>query len=183
LHAAADAARAPTRERARAPQPYANPYLAGVGIGVVLCAAFVLIGRGLGASGAFSIVAANGVHALAPTHGATNPFYQKYAGSPLHDWLFFEVLGILIGGFLSAYFARRLQLMVEHGPRIRSRTRLLTAFAGGSIMGVGALFARGCTSGLGLTGGALLAVGSWVFVLAAFAGAYAAAPLLRRVWR
>ena len=32
---------------ARTPQPYANPYLAGVGLGVVLLAAFVFVGRGL----------------------------------------------------------------------------------------------------------------------------------------
>jgi uncharacterized membrane protein YedE/YeeE len=60
---------------------------------------------------------------------------------------------------------------------------LLTAFAGGAVMGVGARLARGCTSGLGLTGGALLSVGSWLFVMAAFAGAYAAAPFVRRLWQ
>jgi uncharacterized membrane protein YedE/YeeE len=50
-------------------------------------------------------------------------------------------------------------------------------------MGLGARLARGCTSGLGLTGGATLSVGSWLFVLAAFAGAYVAAPFLRKAWR
>jgi len=59
----------------------------------------------------------------------------------------------------------------------------VNAFAGGTAMGVGAKLARGCTSGLGLTGGATLSVGSWLFIMAAFAGAYAAAPLLRRAWR
>jgi uncharacterized membrane protein YedE/YeeE len=50
-------------------------------------------------------------------------------------------------------------------------------------MGLGAVLARGCTSGQALTGGALLSVGSWVFMIAAFAGGYFGAPLLRRVWR
>ena len=36
------------------PRPYADPYLAGVGLGLVLLASFVLAGRGLGASGAFA---------------------------------------------------------------------------------------------------------------------------------
>ena len=36
--------------RKRAPQRYADPYLAGAGLGLVLLAAFVLVGRGLGAS-------------------------------------------------------------------------------------------------------------------------------------
>jgi hypothetical protein len=33
-----------------------------------------------------------------------------------------------------------------------------------------------------LTGGALLSVGSWTFMIAAFAAAYAVAPLARRLW-
>jgi uncharacterized membrane protein YedE/YeeE len=50
-------------------------------------------------------------------------------------------------------------------------------------MGVGAVLARGCTSGLGLTGGALLSVGSWLFIAAAFAAAYLVSPLMRKTWR
>ena len=38
----------------REPVPYMNPYVAGVGLGLVLLAAFVVMGRGLGASGAFA---------------------------------------------------------------------------------------------------------------------------------
>jgi len=37
----------------REARPYANPYLAGVGLGLVLLAAYLFAGRGLGASGAF----------------------------------------------------------------------------------------------------------------------------------
>ena len=56
------------------------------------------------------------------------------------------------------------------------------AFLGGGIMGIGAKLARGCTSGQALTGGALLNVGSWAFMLAVFAGAYAMAYFIRRQW-
>ena len=45
-------------------------------------------------------------------------------------------------------------------------------------MGLGAVLARGCTSGQALTGGALLSVGSWLFMIAAFAAAYAVAPFV-----
>ena len=48
--------------------------------------------------------------------------------------------------------------------------------------GIGAVLARGCTSGQALTGGALLSVGSWLFIVSAFAAAYLAAPLLKRTW-
>ena len=40
-------------------------------------------------------------------------------------------------------------------------------------MGIGAKLARGCTSGQALTGGALLNVGSWAFMMMVFAGGYA----------
>ena len=36
---------------------------------------------------------------------------------------------------------------------------------------------------LALLGGALLSLGSWVFMLSVFAGGFAAAFFLRRVWR
>lgn len=166
--------------------PYASPYLAGVGVGVVLLLSFVLMGRGLGASGAFSSLVAATVGTMAPQHAAGNAFYAGYLGegaNPLADWLVFEILGVVIGGLASGWLAGRVRWTTEHGPAITGRRRLLNAFAGGTAMGIGAKLARGCTSGLGLTGGATLSVGSWLFVIAAFAGAYAAAPLLRRAWR
>jgi uncharacterized membrane protein YedE/YeeE len=49
-------------------------------------------------------------------------------------------------------------------------------------MGLGAVLARGCTSGQALTGGALLSVGSWLFMIGAFAAAYLIAPIVRRAW-
>jgi uncharacterized protein len=166
--------------------PYASPYVAGVGIGVVLLLSFVFMGRGLGASGAFSSVVTAAVDVAAPSHAASNSFYSGYLSggeNPLKDWLVFEIIGVAIGGLLSAWLAGRLHWTTERGPAISDRRRLVNAFAGGALMGVGAKLARGCTSGLGLTGGATLSVGSWLFVIAAFAGAYAAAPLLRKAWR
>ena len=164
---------------------YADPYVAGTALGLVLLAAFVVMGRGLGASGAFSSSAAGVVAAAAPARAAASPLFARYldGGGPWHEWLLFEIIGVAAGGFLSALAAGRLRLTVERGPRLARGSRLAAAGAGGAIMGMGAVLARGCTSGLGLTGGALLAVGSWLFVLAAFAGAYAIAPLLRKAWR
>ena len=49
-------------------------------------------------------------------------------------------------------------------------------------MGFGAKMARGCTSGQALTGGTMLSVGGWAFMLAVFAGAYAFAYFVRRQW-
>lgn len=167
------------------PRAYANPYLTGVFLGLVLLAAYVTMGRGLGASGAFASGAAAIAGEVAPGKANTSHYFARYLGAdggPRADWLVIELLGVAIGGFLSATVAGRLRATVERGPRISQRTRLVLAFGGGSIMGLGAVLARGCTSGQALTGGALLSVGSWLFVAGAFAAAYAVAPLLRKAW-
>ena len=61
-----------------------------------------------------------------------------------------------------------------------SRDRVLRAALGGVLMGAGARLAHGCTSGLGLTGGALLNTGAWLFIPVAFGTAFLAAAMLRR---
>jgi len=141
---------------------YADPYFAGTALGLVLLASYAFAGRGLGASGAFTSVASTVID---------SPVLRQ------SEWLMLEVLGVVIGGFLSALLAKRLRFAAVQ------RKRIPLAFGGGAVMGLGAVLARGCTSGLALTGGALLSVGSWIFMMAAFAGAYALAPLLRRAWR
>lgn len=170
-----------------APRPYWHPYAAGVALGVVLLITFVVMGHGLGASGAVTTAVAAGVQAVAPAHARANPYFRDYLGddgaSPWSSWIMIEVLGILIGGLVSGAAAGRLRLTIERGPNAGRRQRLWTAFGGGAVMGIGARLARGCTSGLALTGGAVLSVGAWAFMLAIFAGGYLAAPLFRRAWR
>jgi hypothetical protein len=170
----------------RPPQPYVHPYLAGFGLGLVLLAAFVIMGRGLGASGAFSSVIAGSISAVAPSHAQGNAFYGEYLGdgasSPFMDWLVFEVIGVFVGGFLSGILAGRFKKEIGRGPSITSARRLVFAFVGGGILGFGAKLARGCMSGQALTGGALLNVGSWAAMMCIFAGAYAMAYFVRRQW-
>jgi hypothetical protein len=167
-------------------KPYLNPYLAGFGLGLVLLASFVVMGRGLGASGAFTSAVAAAVHAVAPAHAKANAFYAEYLGdgtvSPFKDWLVFQVIGVFVGGLLSGAFANRLRVTVEKGPRISTSGRLILAFVGGAILAVGAKLALGCMSGQALTGGALLNAGSWVAMMCIFGGAYGLAWFVRRQW-
>ncbi len=167
-------------------EPYMNPYVAGVGLGLVLLAAFVLVGRGLGASGAVNSFVAWGVNAVAPAHAQHNGFLAEYLGDgsvhPLKAWLVFEVGGVFVGALVSGLLAGRSAFVVEKGARAGAAARLAMAFAGGALMAMGAAFARGCTSGQALTGGALLNVGSWVTMLAIFGGGYALAYFVRWEW-
>ena len=171
-------------ERSRVARAYADPYVAGVALGLVLLGAFVLVGRGLGASGAFARVAASTATIADSSMVAANAYFTDYmsSGPAWTDWLVVELIGVCVGGALSAWFAGRMLRTTERGPRASEVSRLGVAFGGGSVMGMGAVIARGCTSGQALTGGAMLSLGSWCFMLAAFAGAFAAAPFLRRMW-
>jgi uncharacterized membrane protein YedE/YeeE len=165
---------------------YMNPYLAGFLLGLVLLSAIVISGRGLGASGAMKSAVVAAVETAAPVHASRAPFYKDYnaehAGNPLKQWLVFEVIGVLIGGFLSGLVSSRLTWVTEKGPRISSPTRLASALAGGALFGVGAQLARGCTSGAALSGMAVLSTAGFVTMMAVFGTGYAVAFFFRRLW-
>lgn len=169
------------------PKGYMNPYLAGFGLGLVLLSSYLIMGRGLGASGAFASFVSWVMSNVAPDHIAGNGFFEKYldpmrAPHPLKDWLVFEVLGVMLGGLASGLIARRVRLSIDRGPKATNALRLTMAFIGGILMAVGAQFARGCTSGQALSGGALLNLGSWMFMLSMFSGGYLVAYFIRRQW-
>jgi len=168
------------------PQKFWNPYLAGVALGLVLLAAFLVTGSGVGASGAANRMAAAAVNAVAPAHADATPQIAKlkHGGrSILDDRLVFMVLGVVLGGAVAAYTAGRMGRKVIKGPRLKSNhTRLVLALTGGVIMGVAARLSLGCTSGQALSGGTLLSVGSWVFMFAVFGGGYGMAYFVRREW-
>jgi uncharacterized membrane protein YedE/YeeE len=169
-----------------AKKPFWNPYAAGVLLGLVLVASFVLTGRGLGASGAFKHVAAAAIHAASPTYAEENPniasFFSDPTRSSMNDWIVWIAVGAALGGFVAAYTAGRVKLETLMGPRAEKSHRWVLAVLGGAAAGFGAQLARGCTSGQALTGGAQLALGSWVFMFSVFAGAYALAWFVRKQW-
>ena len=164
---------------------YMNPYLAGVLLGLVLLMAFFFSGRGLGASGAVKSVVVSAVEVVAPEHAANSDYYSKYVGdekSPMKAWLVFEMMGVLVGGFLSGAFSGRLNWKIEHFPGITANRRLIFAGMGGILFGFGSQLGRGCTSGSALTGMASLSVAGFVSMMAIFGTAFALAFFLRKNW-
>jgi uncharacterized membrane protein YedE/YeeE len=169
----------------KAARPYINPYLAGILLGAVLFLAFFLTGSGLGASGGLNRMLVFVQDLINPDHINRVPYLINLAGgdrNPLDSWIVFLTIGTIIGGFLSGLWGRRIKAETIKGPHISVRTRWFLAFLGGLLMGYGARFARGCTSGQALSGGAVLSVGSWAFMFAVFAGAYALAYFFRWEW-
>lgn len=164
---------------------YMNPYLGGVLLGLVLIAAFWVSGRGLGASGAAKSAIVASVQTVAPKHTQNTAFYQEYLEThpnPLKEWLVFQMLGVIVGGFLSGAIAGRLKFTVEKSPKITNKTRLIFAVLGGVFFGFGSQLGRGCTSGSALTGMAVLSVGGFVTMAAIFGTAFALAYFARKLW-
>lgn len=164
---------------------YWNPYFGGFLLGLLIIATFYLTGRGLGASGAIKSVVVTTVHTVAPTHAENNAYYSKFikeGESPLNNWLVFEVMGVLLGAFLSGALTGRLKLKVQHSPKISSKRRLIFALSGGILFGLGAQIARGCTSGAALSGMAVLSVGGFVTMIAIFGTGFMVAYFFRKNW-
>ncbi len=161
-----------------------NPYLAGFLLGLVLLAAFVISGRGLGASGAAKDLLVTTVGSLAPDYAEQSTFYGDYftPGSPLKSWLVFLLTGVIVGSFFSGAISGRLGFKTEHGPKITPRTRLVFALAGGLLFGLGAQFGRGCTSGAALSGMAVLSTGGILTMMVIFGTGYLIAYFFRKLW-
>lgn len=161
---------------------YLNSYVAGILLGLILLAAFLTLGAGLGASGGLARLAAVVEVTVAPQHTLASPYFGAWGESPGNYYLVYMLAGIFLGGLLSALGAGRLFLDVERGRRCSSRFRLALAAVGGLLVGLASRLAQGCTSGQALTGGALLLTGSLVFLVVLFATGYATAWLFRRQW-
>ncbi len=162
-----------------------NPYLAGVILGLVLLLSFYLTGRGLGASGAMKSVVVTTVETVAHTKAEESGFYGKYIANgqnPMNSWLVFQVLGVVVGGFISGAVSGRLSLKTEHSPNITKKRRIVMAILGGALFGFGSQFGRGCTSGAALSGMATLSLAGFVTMVAIFGTAYVFAYFFRKNW-
>ena len=167
------------------PKPYKNPYFAGAILGVVLFSAYALTHSGLGASGAISRIHVAITKLIWQSHvDVLSTFAVMGAGdtNPLDHASVFLLIGTFLGGMVSAFLNGRLKVEIFKGPQISNVQRLIFALIRGLIMGYGATFARGCTSGQALSGGAVLSLGSWAFMFSVFIGGYAVAYFVRRLW-
>lgn len=163
---------------------YWSPYLSGAGIGLVLLASFYAMGKGLGASSAFSIVSAVTVHQVNPEYAGHLKYFSRYLSvdSPFRDWIVFELCGLFAGACIGALTSRNFRLRLDKGHGMSNATRLFTALTGGILIGFSSRLARGCTSGVALTGGAQLALAGWIFVISMFVSGFLFAALFRKLW-
>jgi uncharacterized membrane protein YedE/YeeE len=161
-----------------------SPYVSGIGLGLTLLATFYVMGKGLGASSAFSIASAVATQKINPEYAGGLKYFSRYlsAASPLKDWIVFEILGLFVGAITGALLSRSFRLKLDKPAHMTGGARLFTALTGGILLGFAGRLARGCTSGVALSGGAQLAIAGWVFVISMFLSGFLFAAFFRRMW-
>jgi uncharacterized protein len=151
-----------------------SPYVAGVLLGVVGVLAVWLSDSLLGASGAFESVAGMIGKVLAPQ--VFNIMYFNFIMPSGITWAVVLLFGTILGGVLGALSSKTWKLRLNSddaqwkaifGPQLWKRW--LIAFIGAIILQYGAGIAGGCTSGLAISGGMLLAPAAFLFIGAMFA--------------
>lgn len=158
-----------------------SPYLAGAGIGILSWFTFLLSDKGLGCSTSYAKTA--GMIESVVTRGKSRDkkYYKEFP--PVIDWQWILVIGIIIGAFLSSILSGTFSVGVVPD-LFQARfgddpaVRILFALIGGILMGIGARWARGCTSGHGITGNMQLGTASLVASACFFAGGIAMAFIL-----
>jgi uncharacterized membrane protein YedE/YeeE len=158
-----------------------SPYIVGSGIGILIWTVFVLSDRPLGCSTGYTNTAGLVESAISPVRTRGMQYYQKFI--PSIDWSWMLIIGIMIGAFLSAYISGTWALIIvppEFGAAFGTAPslRILVALTGGILLGLGARWAGGCTSGHGISGTLQLALSSWVAAICFFAGGIVVAGLM-----
>ena len=162
-----------------------SPYAVGIGIGVLSWLAFLLSDKPIGCSTAFSRTSGMVERLFRGSRVTEKPYYKKF--TPTVDWEWMLVIGILVGAFFSAQLSGEFratwipQLWASSfGSSIG--TRWIVALIGGVLIGLGARWAGGCTSGHGISGTLQLAVSSWLAVMGFFIGGIITAMAIYRIF-
>ena len=155
----------------------------GVLFGLVTAASIALFGP-IGVSGTYPRAVGSVLRRVAPEYAAANPYLVKMGSLITPETML--VLGLLIGGFLSArlgtHRARVNPVEFVHAAETTTARRYRDAFLGGFLILFGARLAGGCTSGHIISGMTQLAVSSTIFAAAVFGGGMGMARMLR-AWR
>lgn len=149
-----------------------SPYIAGVGLGIVGILAVLLADSLLGASGAFENIAGW----LGQTAGiaAFDNMYFNFVMPPGLSSGVILLIGIFFGGMIGALSSGTFKLRTNDDPQWnkimgkKTWKRWLLLFVGAIILEFGAGIAGGCTSGLAISGGMLLAPAAFIFMAGMF---------------
>lgn len=148
-----------------------SPYVVGAGIGVISWISFLISDKPIGVSTAFARTIGMILKRFHAEKIEQNKFFREI--EPKVDWQWMLLVGIIIGAAISSLLSGEFNLSwVPQRWSLKFSSaafpRLIAAFAGGTIMGLGARWAGGCTSSHGISGVFQLAVSSWIAILCFF---------------
>ena len=161
-----------------------SPYVVGAGIGILSWLAFLLSDRPIGCSTAFVRTSGMIEKLFRGTKVNKKPYYRLFP--PAVEWEWMLVLGIFAGAFLSAKLSGQFRFswvppLWEEAAGGSPVVRWLVALLGGIVIGFGARWAGGCTSGHGISGTLQLALSSWIAAACFFIGGIATAMFLYQI--
>ena len=135
---------------------YWSPYAVGIGIGILSWLSFLISGKPLATSTTFARIGGMIEKEITGKEARQRSYFKKI--KLRINWQWMLVLGVVLGSFLSAIISGDFQVGVWVPPLWDSAfgdsaiLRVLVALVGGVILGFGARFADGCTSGHGISG-------------------------------
>lgn len=150
-----------------------SPYVVGALIGLLNIIALRISNKPISASTTYLKVSGMIRKIFQREKVQKNEYYSQK--KPEVDWGVMLVIGVIIGSFLSATLSGDFQITLV--PEMWASNfspsffpRFITALIGGIILGIGARWAGGCTSGHGISGASQLSIVSWVAAAAFFIG-------------
>lgn len=162
-----------------------SPYAVGMGIGLLSWLSFLISGKPIATSTTFARIGGMIEQLFNEKNENQRSYYKKIKLEINWQWML--VMGVVLGAFISAIISGDFQVGVWV-PSIWSSAfgdskllRVFVAVIGGIILGYGARFAGGCTSGHGISGTLQLAVSSWISVIFFFIGGVFTAHIIYNI--
>lgn len=158
-----------------------SPYIVGAGIGILSWLTFLISNKPIGCSTAFARTSGMIEKIFRGKKTTEKQYYKEFV--PEIDWEWMLVLGIVIGALISAYFSGDLKIhwIPDRWSAVFGHSfifRFLISLIGGILLGFGARWSGGCTSGHGISGTLQLAVSSWISAIFFFIGGIIVAYLI-----
>jgi len=158
-----------------------SPYAVGIGIGVLSWFTWLISRKPIGCSTSFARTAGLIEKLFRGRKVETKPYYQEV--KPVVDWQWMLVVGMILGALISSLLSGDFAWQwipatwaAAFGTNVF--VRVAVALLGGVLLGFGARWAGGCTSGHGISGTMQLAVSSWISAICFFVGGIVMAQLL-----
>jgi uncharacterized membrane protein YedE/YeeE len=158
-----------------------SPYAVGIGIGILSWLTWLISKKPIGCSTSFARSAGMIEKLIRGKEVEGKPYYQEV--KPTVDWQWMLVAGMVVGALISSLLSGDFGwqwIPAQWAAAFGTNTllRVVVALLGGILLGFGARWAGGCTSGHGISGTMQMAVSSWIAAICFFVGGIVMAQIL-----